>query len=110
MSENTPTTSAAPAANSYAAFIPEIWSKKLSTMLEKKCVMLQCVNRNYEGEIAAQGDKVKFTMRFKGRELSANDMGKEVLNKLLEDLEDVCKVDAAPKLEGKQMFMIVSPA
>ena len=59
MSENTPTTSAAPAANSYAAFIPEIWSKKLSTMLEKKCVMLQCVNRNYEGEIAAQGDKVK---------------------------------------------------
>lgn len=59
MSENTPTTSAAPAANSYSAFIPEIWSKKLSTMLEKKCVMLQCVNRNYEGEIAAQGDKVK---------------------------------------------------
>ena len=60
--------------------------------------------------LLAQGDKVKFTMRFKGRELSANDMGKEVLNKLLEDLEDVCKVDAAPKLEGKQMFMIVSPA
>ncbi len=45
--------------NSYSAFIPEIWSKKLSTMLEKKCVMLQCVNRNYEGEISAQGDKVK---------------------------------------------------
>ncbi len=45
--------------NSYSAFIPEIWSKKLSTMLEKKCVMLQCVNKNYEGEISAQGDKVK---------------------------------------------------
>jgi translation initiation factor IF-3 len=58
----------------------------------------------------AQGDKVKFTMRYKGRELSANDMGKEILNKLVEDLEGVCKVDAAPKLEGKQMFMIVSPA
>ncbi len=58
----------------------------------------------------AQGDKVKFTMRFKGRELSANDMGKEVLNKLIEDLEGICKVDAAPKLEGKQMFMMVSPA
>lgn len=53
MSENTTP------ANSYAAFIPEIWSKKLSTMLEKKCVMMQCVNRNYEGEITAQGDKVK---------------------------------------------------
>ncbi len=45
--------------NSYSAFIPEIWSAKLNTMLEKECVMLQCVNRNYEGEIKNQGDKVK---------------------------------------------------
>lgn len=45
--------------NSYSAFIPEIWSQKLNTMLEKDCVMLQCVNRNYEGEIKNQGDKVK---------------------------------------------------
>ena len=50
MSENT---------NSYAAFIPEIWSAKLNNMLEKECVMLQCVNRNYEGEIQNQGDKVR---------------------------------------------------
>ncbi|MFR1671775.1 MAG: hypothetical protein ACLSWI_02395 [Candidatus Gastranaerophilaceae bacterium] len=48
-----------PAANSYAAFIPEVWSKKLNNLLEKECVMLQCVNRNYEGEIKNQGDKVK---------------------------------------------------
>ena len=58
----------------------------------------------------AQGDKVKFTMRYKGREMSANDMGKEIINKLLEDLDGLCKVDSAPKMEGKQMFMIVSPA
>ena len=58
----------------------------------------------------AQGDKVKFTMRYKGREMSANDLGKEILNKLLEDLDGLCKVDSAPKMEGKQMFMIVSPA
>lgn len=45
--------------NAYSAFIPEIWSKKLTNMLEKKCVMMQCVNKNYEGEITAQGDKVK---------------------------------------------------
>ena len=50
MSENT---------NSYAAFIPEIWSAKLNNMLEKECVMLQCVNRNYEGEIQNQGDTVR---------------------------------------------------
>ena len=45
--------------NSYSAFIPEIWSAKLNNMLTKECVMLQCVNRNYEGEIKNQGDKVK---------------------------------------------------
>lgn len=45
--------------NSYSAFIPEIWSAKLNNMLSKECVMLQCVNRNYEGEIKNQGDKVK---------------------------------------------------
>ena len=51
---STPTTT-----NSYSAFIPEIWSAKLNNMLTKECVMLQCVNRNYEGEIKNQGDKVK---------------------------------------------------
>lgn len=52
MSSNTPT-------NAYSAFIPEIWSQKLNNMLSKNCVMLQCVNRNYEGEIKNQGDRVK---------------------------------------------------
>ena len=51
----TPTTET----GSYSAFIPEIWSQKLNSMLEKECVMLQCVNRNYEGDIKNQGDKVK---------------------------------------------------
>ena len=45
--------------NAYSAFIPEIWSQKLNNILEKECVMLQCVNRNWEGEIRNQGDKVK---------------------------------------------------
>ncbi len=54
MSEN-----AISANNSYSAFIPEIWSQQLNKLLEKECVMLQCVNRNYEGEIANQGDTVK---------------------------------------------------
>lgn len=45
--------------NAYSAFIPEIWSQKLNTMLSKNCAMLQCVNRNYEGEIKNQGDSVK---------------------------------------------------
>lgn len=53
------TQTTAQATNAYSAFIPEIWSKKLNTILEKNCVMMQCVNRNYEGDIQNQGDKVK---------------------------------------------------
>ncbi len=45
--------------NAYSAFIPEIWSQKLNNLLSKECVMLQCVNRNWEGDIKNQGDKVK---------------------------------------------------
>lgn len=52
MTEPTPFT------NGYSAFIPEIWSNKLNTSLQKSCVMTQCVNRNYEGEIKNAGDTV----------------------------------------------------
>ena len=55
------------------------------------------------------GNKVKFTMRYNGRELSANDMGKEILNRLLDDLDGLCKLESEPKLEGKQMMMIIAP-
>lgn len=43
----------------YSAFIPQIWSQKLEQMLSKNCVMMQCVNKNWEGEIKQQGDRVK---------------------------------------------------
>lgn len=45
--------------STYSAFIPQIWGHKLGQMLEKNCVMLQCVNRNWEGDIKNQGDTVK---------------------------------------------------
>ena len=56
-----------------------------------------------------QGDKVKFTIRFKGREMSANNMGRKVLSNLVDDLENICKVESEPKLEGRQMMMVVAP-
>lgn len=56
-----------------------------------------------------QGNKVKFTMRFKGRELSANDMGKQIMSQIVEDLDNCAKVDSEMKLEGRQMMMILSP-
>lgn len=57
----------------------------------------------------AQGDKVKFTMRYKGREMSANNMGQTILDKILEDLDGLCKIDSEARLEGRQMSMIVAP-
>ena len=57
----------------------------------------------------AQGDKVKFTMRYKGREMNSADMGKDVLMKLLDDLEGLYKLESEPKLEGKQMMMVIAP-
>ncbi len=57
-----------------------------------------------------EGNKVKFTMRYKGREMSASNLGQDVLHRILDDLEGLYKLDAEPKLEGKQMTMMISPA
>jgi translation initiation factor IF-3 len=53
------------------------------------------------------GDKVKVTMRFKGRELSRQELGKKVLDRLVLELADVAKVEIPPKMEGRQMIMIL---
>ena len=92
-------------------------AKKNQKVVEIKELKLRPMIETHDYEVKvkqakkflSEGNKVKFTMRYKGRELSANDMGKAILDRLLEDLEGLCKVDAAPKREGKQMMMIVSP-
>jgi translation initiation factor IF-3 len=53
------------------------------------------------------GDKVKVTMRFKGRELSRQELGTKVLNRLVLELADIAKVEIQPKMEGRQMVMIL---
>jgi translation initiation factor IF-3 len=53
------------------------------------------------------GDKVKVTMRFKGRELSRQELGMKVLDRLVLELADVAKVEIPPKMEGRQMIMIL---
>ncbi len=55
-----------------------------------------------------EGNKVKVTMRFRGRELSHQELGMEVLVRMKEELADVGKVDLEPKLEGRQMIMVLS--
>tara|TARA_E500000331_G_scaffold338678_1_gene368122 strand:- start:20 stop:697 length:678 start_codon:yes stop_codon:yes gene_type:complete len=55
------------------------------------------------------GDKVKITMRFRGREMTHQDIGVKVLRRIREDLEDSVKVEQFPKLEGRQMVQVFAP-
>ncbi|WP_114392134.1 translation initiation factor IF-3 [Oleisolibacter albus] len=56
-----------------------------------------------------EGDKVKVTMRFRGREMAHQDIGMNVLVKVRDALEDLGKVEQMPRLEGKQMIMVLAP-
>ena len=55
------------------------------------------------------GDKLKVTLRFRGRELSHQQLGVDILNKVKTTLEDIAKVEQHPKLEGKRMIMVMGP-
>ena len=57
----------------------------------------------------SKGDKVKFTIRFKGRELQHSHLGNELMIKIKEDMKDVGKVELQPKFDGKQMIMVIQP-
>ena len=56
-----------------------------------------------------EGDKVKVTMRFRGRELAHQELGMNVLMRVKEDLDGIAKVEQTPRMEGRQMTMVVSP-
>ena len=56
-----------------------------------------------------QHDKVKITMMFRGREIAFADLGRTVMEKIKSELTDDCVIDQEPKLEGRNMIMIVSP-
>ena len=56
-----------------------------------------------------EGDKVKVTMRFRGRELAHQELGMEVLVRVRSDLEEKAKVEQLPRMEGRQMVMVLTP-
>jgi translation initiation factor IF-3 len=56
-----------------------------------------------------EGDKVKVTLRFRGREMAHQDLGLKVLHRVRDDLEEVSKVEQFPKMEGRQMTMVIAP-
>lgn len=55
------------------------------------------------------GDKVKVTLRFRGREMAHQHLGMELLQRVKEDFDEVAKVELEPKLEGRQMTMVMAP-
>ena len=56
-----------------------------------------------------EGDKVKVTMRFRGREMAHQNLGLDVLHRVRDDLEELSKIEQFPKMEGRQMVMVLSP-
>jgi translation initiation factor IF-3 len=65
---------------------------------------MKAVNRFIE-----EGDKVKVTLRFRGREFSHQQLGMNLLKRVQEDVAEVAKVEAYPRMEGRQMLMVLAP-
>lgn len=92
-------------------------AKKNQKVVEIKEVQLRpVINENdFQVKLRAifrfieEGDKVKISMRFRGREITHHEIGVEILNRIKAETESIAKVDNVPRLEGKQMIMILSP-
>ncbi|MEL6266507.1 MAG: translation initiation factor IF-3, partial [Pseudomonadota bacterium] len=56
-----------------------------------------------------EGDKVKVTLRFRGREMAHQDRGRDLLKRVSTDVEGLGKIESMPKLEGRQMIMVIAP-
>jgi len=56
-----------------------------------------------------EGDKVKMTLRFRGREMAHQELGMDLLKRVQDDTAEIAKIEAYPRLEGRQMLMVLSP-
>ena len=92
-------------------------AKKKQKIIALKEIKMRPVTETHDYEFKvknakkfiAKGDKVKFTIRFKGRELQHSHLGSELMTKIKEDMKDIGKVELDPKFDGKQMIMVVQP-
>jgi len=57
----------------------------------------------------SKGDKVKFTIKFKGRELRHSHLGNELMEKIKQDMQEIGRVELQPKFDGKQIVMVIQP-
>ena len=92
-------------------------AKKRQKIIALKEIKMRPVTETHDYEFKvknakrfiAKGDKVKFTIRFKGRELQHSHLGNELMTKIKEDMKEIGKVELHPKFDGKQMIMVIQP-
>ncbi|AEG60707.1 translation initiation factor IF-3 [Desulforamulus ruminis DSM 2154] len=92
-------------------------AKKKQRIIQVKEVKLRPRIEDHDYQVKAKnaerflkdGDKVKVTIMFRGREIVHTQLGHKLLIRLAEDLKDLCTVERQPKLEGKNMIMILAP-
>ena len=92
-------------------------AKKKQKIVSLKEIKMRPVTETHDYEFKvknakkfiSKGDKVKFTIRFKGRELQHSHLGNELMTKIKEDMREVGKVELQPKFDGKQMIMVIQP-
>ena len=92
-------------------------AKKKQKKIELKEIKLRPVTEVHDytfkiknaQKFLSKGDKVKFTIRFKGRELQHRHLGNELMDKIKADMQAVGKIELDPKFDGKQMIMVIQP-
>ena len=92
-------------------------AKKKQKKIEIKEIKLRPVTETHDYQFKIKnaqkfiikGDKVKFTIKFKGRELQHSHLGTDIMNKIKEDMKQIGKVELQPKFDGKQMIMVIQP-
>ena len=92
-------------------------AKKKQKKIELKEIKLRPVTEVHDytfkiknaQKFLTKGDKVKFTIRFKGRELQHTHLGNELMEKIKTDMSSVGKIELQPKFDGKQMIMVIQP-
>ena len=92
-------------------------AKKKQKKIEVKEIKLRPVTETHDykfkiknaQKFISKGDKVKFTIRFKGRELQHSHLGQELMDKIKVDMQEVGKVELDPRFDGKQIIMVIQP-
>ena len=92
-------------------------AKKKQKIVNLKEVKLRPVTETHDynfkiknaQKFLSKGDKVKFTIKFKGRELQHSHLGNELMDKIKHDMQEIGRVELHPKFDGKQMIMVIQP-